>query len=72
MLLVPLLLLVPLPDWLLEPLPVPPTEESLLLVLLLPRPEPLRKLFVLFVLDPVPKVPLELVPDVPCERLVVP
>ena len=70
LLLVPLLL--PVPDWLLEPLPVPPTEESLLLVLLLPSPEPLRKLFVLFVLDPVPKVPPELVPDVPCERLVVP
>ena len=71
LLLVPLLLL-PLPDWLLELLPVPPTEESLLLVLLLPRPEPLRMLFVLFVLDPVPNVPLELVPDVPCERLLVP
>jgi hypothetical protein len=54
----PLLLLVPLllpaPDWLLELLPVPPIEESLLLVLVLPRPDPLRKLFVLFVLDPVP------------------
>ena len=61
LLLVPLLLLLPLPapDWLLELLPVPPMEESLLLVpLLLLRPEPLRKLFVLFVFDPVPNVPL--------------
>ena len=54
--LVPLLL--PAPDWLLELLPVPP----------LPRPEPLRKLFVLLVFDPVPKAPpVELEPDVPVE-----
>jgi len=48
----PELLLVPellLPDELLEPLPVPPTDESERLVLVLPRPEPLRK--VLFVFD---------------------
>ena len=56
--LVPLLLLLPAPDWLLELLPVPP----------LPRPEPLRKLLVLFVFDPVPKAPPdELEPDVPVE-----
>jgi len=54
LLLVPLELLLPAPDWLLELLPVPPIEESLLLVLLLPRPEPLRKLLVLLVFDPVP------------------
>jgi len=68
-----LLLLLPEPDWLLELLPVPPMEESLLLVLLLPRPEPLRKLFVLFVFEPVPNVPLDEpepdVPYVPWDRL---
>jgi len=52
-------LLLPAPDRVPELLPVPPMEELLLLVLLLPRPEPLRKLFVLFVFDPVPNVPLD-------------
>jgi len=57
LLLVPGLLLPPVPEELLEPLPVPPTDESERLVLVLPRPEPLRKLPLLFVLE-VPDVPL--------------
>ena len=57
LLLVPELLLPPVPEELLEPLPVPPTDESERLVLVLPRPEPLRKLPLLFVLE-VPDVPL--------------
>ena len=53
-------MLVPLPEPLLEPLPVPPTEESVLLVLILPSPEPLRRLLVLlFVLAPVPNEPFD-------------
>lgn len=58
MLLVPELLL-PVPDELEEPLPVPPTDESVRLVLELPRPEPLRKLLLveLFVEFKEPLVP---------------
>jgi len=57
LLLVPELLLLPVPEELEEPLPVPPMDESVRLVLELPRPEPLRKL--LLVLEPVvPLAPL--------------
>ena len=51
-------LLEPDPEELLEPLPVPPIDESERLVLVLPRPEPLRKVPLLLFVLKVPDVPL--------------